>query len=151
MKMILKNVPADLPCVERPYRDIAEKAGMSEDELIGFLGQLKATGVIRRIAAILHHRKARYSHNAMVVWKVDSGRVEEAGTEMAAFPEVSHCYERECGGYWDYNLYTMIHGRSMDDCNDIVRRMSEKTGLTDFRIFLSTREFKKTALVVIDE
>jgi DNA-binding Lrp family transcriptional regulator len=77
--------------------------------------------------------------------------VERVGTTMASFPQVSHCYERETGGYWDYNLYTMLHGKSLKDCENIAKRISEKTGTKDFKMFLSKREFKKTALRVIHE
>jgi DNA-binding Lrp family transcriptional regulator len=141
MNAILKKVPDDFPITERPFRDVAEMKGITEEELLESLKNLRREGTIRRFAAILFHRKAAYTHNAMVVWRVPEDEAQETGPVMAAFPEVSHCYERETGGYWDYTLYTMIH------CVDIVRRISEKVGVKDFRMFLSKREFKKTALV----
>lgn len=151
MEEILKKLPSDLPLTESPYKEIAEKMGIEEDELIRELSRLKNDGIIRRIAAILYHRKASYTHNAMVVWKVEEFNVENAGKVMASFPEVSHCYERDRGGYWDYNVYTMIHGKSIEECNDIARRISEKTGIKDYRMFFSKREFKKTALTMNHE
>jgi siroheme decarboxylase len=147
----LKKIPHDFPVTERPYREMAEKAGVSEEELLRRLEELKKDGTIRRVAAILYHRKALYTHNAMVVWKVEEGDVERIGGILASFPEVSHCYERETGGFWDYTIYTMIHGKDMDECQDAVRRMSEKTGIREFEIFLSKREFKKTSLSVEDD
>jgi DNA-binding Lrp family transcriptional regulator len=151
MYEILKYIPSDFPITESPYREVAEKHGMSEADLISELIKLRLEGIIRRIAAILYHRMAAYTHNAMVVWKVKDADVERVGTIMASFPEVSHCYERETGSYWDYNLYTMLHGKSLRDCEDIAKRISEKTGTKDFKMFLSKREFKKTALRVIHE
>jgi siroheme decarboxylase len=151
MYEILKRIPSDFPIVEDPYKEMAEKYGMTETEVISELSRLKQEGIIRRIAAILYHRRAAYTHNAMVVWKVKAADVERIGGIMASFPEVSHCYERETGGYWDYNLYTMLHGKSLKDCVDIARRISEKTGAEEFKMFLSKREFKKTALRVIHE
>jgi DNA-binding Lrp family transcriptional regulator len=151
MYEILRYVPSDFPITENPYREMAEKHHMSEVDLISGLIKLKQEGTIRRIAAILYHRRAAYTHNAMVVWKVKDADVARIGTIMASFPEVSHCYERETGGYWDYNLYTMIHGKSLRDCEDIAKRISEKTGTKDSKMFLSKREFKKTALRVIHE
>jgi siroheme decarboxylase len=148
---VLRKVPPDLPVVERPYSTIAETIGMSEGGLIDVLRDLKHRGVIRRVAAILYHRRAAYTHNAMVVWKVGPKEVERVGQAMARHPEVSHCYERATGGYWDYNLYTMIHGKSMEECDEIVRRISEEVKVIDYQVLLSKREFKKTALVVADE
>jgi len=124
---------------------------MREADLISGIARLKREGMIRRIAAILYHRRAAYTHNAMVVWKATEPDVERIGEVMASFPEVSHCYERDTGGYWEYNLYTMIHGKSLKDCEQIARRISEKTGVKDFKMFLSKREFKKTALRVIHD
>jgi siroheme decarboxylase len=151
MHKILKNVPGDFPINARPYKEIADKAGISETELLYELNKLKKEGIIRRIAAVLFHRKALYTHNAMVVWKVKDDDVERAGVIMASFPEVSHCYEREKGGYWEYNLYTMIHGKSLEDCREIARHISNRTGIKDFQMFFSKREFKKIPLRVIYE
>jgi siroheme decarboxylase len=148
---VLSKVPADFPLVEHPYDVVGAKAGLSGDELIEALKQLKETGVIRRIAAILYHRRASYTCNAMVVWRVPEEEIEEMGRRMASYPQVSHCYQRETGGYWDYSLYTMIHGRSEEECVGVVRDIAQVTGIDDFRIFFSKRELKKTALVVSDE
>ncbi|MEN6617477.1 MAG: Lrp/AsnC family transcriptional regulator, partial [Syntrophorhabdus sp.] len=71
-----------------------------------------------------------------------------AGRIMSSFPQVSHCYERDGGGSWDYNLFSMIHGKSLKDCTDVVRAISDKTGLKDFQIFFSKREFKKISFSV---
>ncbi len=148
---LLKNLPSDFPLVKNPYEEIAGVMGTNEEELIDRLKRLKNDGVIRRIAAILYHRRASYTHNVMVVWNTGEFDVDKIGAVMASFPEVSHCYERDRGGYWDYNLYTMIHGRSMQECKDIVNRISEKTRIIDYKMFYSMREFKKTALTVGDD
>lgn len=150
-RQFLKDVPDDFPLSRTPYKEIADRAGFNEDELIDKLNRLKQDGIIRRVVAILYHRRASYTHNAMVVWKAEKDETEKTGSLMASFPEVSHCYERDTGGYWDYNLYTMIHGKSIEDCLDIVRRISEITGKKDYKIFFSEREFKKTSIKVGNE
>src|SRR5512137_225280 len=126
MYKILKNVPGDFPIIERPYKEMADKTDMNEAELLSVLNKMKKEGIIRRIAAVLYHRRALYTHNAMVVWKVKDSDVDKAGGIMASFSEVSHCYEREKGGYWDYNVYTMIHGKSLEDCKKIAGRISDQ-------------------------
>ena len=147
----MKKIPHDFPLTERPYREMAARAGVSEEELLHRLKELRKNGTIRRVAAVLYHRKMSYTHNAMVVWKVEEEDVERIGGILASFPEVSHCYERETAGFWDYTIYTMVHGRNMDECKDAVRRMSEKSGIKEYEMFLSKREFKKTSLSVEDE
>lgn len=141
-------MPADFPVTERPYEDMAEKMGMAGEELIKELEALKASGRIRRIAAIVSHRAASYEGNAMVVWRADKNEVEKAGLIMAGFPEVSHCYERATGGYWPYNLYTMVHGRTRRECLATIERMASRSGIEDRRVLFSTREFKKASFTV---
>jgi siroheme decarboxylase len=148
MKNVLARIPSQFPLTNRPYKEMAETIGISETELIDTLKSLKASGVLRRVAAVLAHRRASYSHNAMVIWKVDEKDVERTGAVMASFPEVSHCYERDMGGYWAYNLYTMVHGKRYEDCMKNIERMAQETGIGDYRVLFSKREFKKTSFSV---
>lgn len=138
-------MPSQFPLTERPYGEMAETMGISEEGLIDALKDLKASGIIRRVAAVLSHRNTGYTHNAMVVWKVDGNDIEKTGALMGSFSEVSHCYERDTGGYWDYNLYTMIHGKTFEGCMKSIEDIARKTGIGEYRIFFSKREFKKTS------
>lgn len=151
MDVILQAIPYDFPICKKPYENIAKEADISEAKLINILKDLRTKGVIRRIAAILYHRKAAYMYNAMVVWEVPEDDIEKTGKIMAGFPEVSHCYERERGDYWGYNIFTMIHSRTFEGCTNIALRIAEKTGINTYEMFLSKREFKKTSLMVNSE
>jgi len=104
------------------------------------------SGIIRRFGATLHHQKAGFSANAMVAWIVPDSKVEEAGRIMAGFREVSHCYQRVTQGDWKYNVYTMIHGNSRDECREIARRISKNTGINEYAVLFSVKEFKKTSM-----
>ncbi|HPP75187.1 MAG TPA: Lrp/AsnC family transcriptional regulator, partial [Armatimonadota bacterium] len=57
---------------------------------------------------------------------------------------ISHCYQRPYNPDWPYSVFTMIHGRTPKDCEKIARELSEATGITDYVLLYSTREFKKT-------
>ena len=145
MTKLLEDMPSLFPVTERPYRQMAEIIGIGEEELIIALKDLKASGMVRRVAAVLSHRNAGYLNNAMVVWKVDRDDMEKEGAIMASFQEVSHCYERDTGGYWEYNLYTMVHGKTHEECLESIKNIAQETGLHEYRIFFSKREFKKTS------
>jgi len=148
MYKVLEKIPHDFPVVEKPYEAMARNMGISGKDLIDTLKRFKTEGAVRRVAAVLYHRKASYTHNAMVVWRAADDDTERAGRIMSSLPQVSHCYERDRGGYWDYNLFTMIHGKRSQDCTDTVREISERTGIKDFQIFFSKREFKKISFSV---
>lgn len=146
--MRLELLPSDFPITERPYETMAKDMGMSGTELIGELITLKDQGKIRRIAGMVAHRAVSYQGNAMAVWHVPADRIDAVGAKMAGFPEVSHCYERDTAGYWPYNLYTMVHGKNREDCSQIIERLAAASGITDYRVLFSVREFKKTSFSV---
>ena len=112
------------------------------------LSRLKEEGVIRRISVMVAHRAVSYEGNAMVVWNVPAELLESTGSIMAGFEEVSHCYERDTAGYWPYNLYTMVHGRTREECLAVIEKMAVRSGIRDYRVLFSKREFKKTSFSV---
>ena len=150
-KKIIAAIQGDIPITERPYLEIAEKLGISEDELIQRLEALDSRGIVRRFGATLRHQKSGFSANAMAAWQVDEDRVVEVGKKMAAFKEVSHCYRRNPTPRWPYNLYTMIHAKNVASFKNIVRRMSEKTSITEYTILFSRKELKKTSMEYFPE
>ena len=141
----------DLKLIPEPYKPLAEKMGVSQQELFAKVKELQERAVLRRYAGILHHRKAGFRSNGMGVWAVPEETVDEMGNKMAQFKIVSHCYRRPVYEDWRYNLFTMVHGESDDDCREMIRRMSEDTGLTDYDVLFSVVEFKKTRVEYFEE
>jgi siroheme decarboxylase len=130
----------------RPFREIARKLGIPEDEVVNRIHGLLDDGTIRRICARINHRNLGIIYNAMVVWKVPVEAVEKTGAIMAGYPEVTHCYERECvPGRWDYNLYTVLHGYSKDEVEWHIRQLSAFTGITGYKILYSVKELKRVS------
>jgi DNA-binding Lrp family transcriptional regulator len=117
---------------------------MTEAQVLGVVRSLSRRGAIRRIAASLAHRRLGVRGNLLCAWRVPSRRVNAIGRAMASFPEVSHCYERETPPDWPWNVFTMIHGRTVADALRTVRAIRAKTGLADYVVLQSTRELKKT-------
>jgi DNA-binding Lrp family transcriptional regulator len=99
---------------------------------------------MRRFSAVLHHRRAGFSANAMVVWKVPEERGAEVGEIMAESSHVTHCYERPTYDDWSYSHYTMIHATTPEECEAIVEQISAATQITEKQLVYSTREYKKT-------
>ncbi|MCQ2027236.1 Lrp/AsnC family transcriptional regulator, partial [Clostridium butyricum] len=40
----------------------------------------------------------------------------------------------------------MIHGRTNEDCEEIMKRISQATGITEFSMIFSTAELKKSSM-----
>lgn len=130
-----------------PFQKAAEVLGWSLDEVLDRVGKLKEAGIIRRFGAAMTPHRAGFTSNAMVTWKVDKEREDEVAEIMAAHPRVSHCYLRNGFEGFPYTLYTMTHANSPEELEEILKEMSEKTGVSERRVLKSVREFKKSSPV----
>jgi len=138
-------IQRDLAMTRHPYREIADQAGMTEQDVLIVIRQMLARGVIRKFGAVVRHREAGFSANAMVVWAVPEDRCEQAGQMLSSFAEVTHCYERSPAFEGKYNLFSMIHLRNQD-IEKIVEKIATVTGIQDYRILASEEEFKKSSM-----
>lgn len=144
--LLLRATQDGIPVAPEPFKQIAEELGLTEEEVLSRLNNLIKEGVIRRFGASIGHRAIGITANAMCTWDVPDERVEEAGAIMAGFPEVTHCYERPRYPDWKYNLFTMIHAYSREECEKIAKEISISTGIKDYSILFSEKEFKKTGV-----
>ncbi len=146
-RRILRIVQDTLPNSATPFADIAAQVGSTEKEVLALLERLKKGGQIRRFGATLRHQQAGYGFNAMVAWYVEDGvDIDEVGRVMAKRPEISHCYLRRNCMDWPYNVYTMIHGKSREDCMRVVEELCRQTGVTQYDTLFSHKELKKTSM-----
>ena len=145
-KKIIGLIQGDLPLTPRPFAALAERIGMTEKEFLNRVADLKKRGVIRRFGATLRHQEAGFSSNAMIAWHVPDDGIDEAGKILAEFREVTHCYQRKSRKDWKYNLYTMVHGGSREECYRIAERMSRASGIHDYILLFSEKEFRKTSM-----
>ncbi len=143
--MLLKAAQDGFELTEQPYLALGEQLGISEEEVMRRLEHLQQEGVVRRIAATIGHRALGIVANAMIVWKVPAWQVQDAGEIFAGSEEVTHCYERATATDWPYNLYTMVHSRSREDCLRIVDQLSRASGIREYRVLFSEKEYKKTS------
>ena len=146
-KKIIASLQEDIEITERPYLGIARKLEISEPVLLETLQGLCDRGIIRRYGATLRHQKTGFTANAMAAWQVDEARIDEVGSKMASFREVSHCYRRNPTDRWPYNLYTMIHASDEDACRQTAQNMSEATSVDTYTLLFSRKELKKTSMV----
>lgn len=150
-KKIIALLQTDIPVVKRPFLEMAEKIGITEDEFMTVLKDLDSRGMIRRFGATLKHQKSGYKANAMVAWKVAEDRVEKTGSIMETFREITHCYRRNPAPGWKYNLYTMVHAATEDDCYAIVKKISQAVGEDDYSLLFSRQELKKTSMKYFED
>lgn len=145
-KKVISLIQGDLPVDQRPFAVMAEQIGITEAQFIERVQNLKKQGIIRRFGATLRHQEAGFSSNAMVAWLVPDHRIDEVGEILARFREVTHCYQRKPQKDWPYNLYTMVHGNNRKQCYQIAKQMSLSTGIDNYELLFSEKEFRKISM-----
>lgn len=129
-----------------PYNVLAEELHWQLDAFLSRATRLLEAETMRRFGAVLRHQKAGFLANAMGVWLVEPEKAAGAGKIMARFKEVSHCYQRPTLPDWPYSLFTMIHGRTAQDCENVMGKIAKATGLNTYALLFSTDELKKSSM-----
>ncbi len=150
-KEIIRVLQDDFPLVEEPYKVLAARVGISEEEFMEHVRCLSEEKKIRKMGAVLRHREVGFSSNVLCAWEVLEERLDEVACHMSKHPAVSHCYDRDTAEGWPYNLYTMIHGQTREECDGIAARLAEETGVTNRVMLYSKREWKKTSMKYFSE
>jgi len=144
---VIRATQGPMPVLEEPYAPAAERLGVSQEEVLARLASLRERNGLRRVAAILYHRRAGFSANGMGVWQVPDDEILDTGRRMAAFRGISHCYQRPTYPDWPYSVFTMAHGRSKEECDAILDSIAEATGITGRATLYSSTEFKKVRML----
>jgi siroheme decarboxylase len=144
---VIKALQGDMPVTPKPYAPAAASLGIPQAKFLEHLEGMRERRLLRRVAAILFHRRAGFSANGMGVWRVPQGEELEYGKRMAAFRGISHCYQRPTYADWPYSVFTMAHGRSKEECDAILDAIALETGIEDRATLYSSTEFKKIRLL----
>jgi siroheme decarboxylase len=143
---VIRATQGPMDVVPEPFAPAAAQLEISQRELLDHLESMRERRALRRVAAILFHRRAGFSANGMGVWKVPEERIPELGPRMASFRGISHCYQRPTYPDWAYSVFTMAHGRSKEECDAILDSIAADTGIDERRTLYSSTEFKKCRL-----
>jgi DNA-binding Lrp family transcriptional regulator len=145
-KDYVRALQEDMEVRADPYAPIAERLKTSTAEMFQWCLAFQKQGRLRRVAGILNHRKAGFAANGMGVWVVPEARVQEVGGFFAGYSAVTHCYLRPTYPDWPYNIFTMVHSKKINQCDQVIAEMSDKSGLKDYAILYSHKEYKKIRL-----
>jgi DNA-binding Lrp family transcriptional regulator len=144
---VVRATQGDMPVAPEPYAPAAAELGIAVEDLLAHMAGMRERGLLRRVAAILYHRRAGFSANGMGVWQVPAERIEELGPRMASFRGISHCYQRPTYADWPYSVFTMAHGRSKEECDAVLDAIAADTAITERATLYSSTEFKKIRLL----
>ena len=150
-KNVIRARQGDFPLVPEPYKELAARAGVTEDVFLARVRELSEKKMIRKMGAVLRHREIGFAANALCAWEVPADRLDDVAKSMAASPSISHCYDRNTAPGWPYNLYTMIHGHSRAECESIADTLGKENHIENRVMLYSKKEWKKTSMKYFSE
>ena len=135
---LLNKIQSPFPMVDRPFKQLGEEVGISEQEVIDRLIELKRTNVLRQISAIFDTRRLGFK-TTLVAMAYEPKKLHKAALEINKHPGVSHNYARE-GSY--YNLWFTLAVPPEHDLEATAKYMARKTEALEQRIMPTKRFFK---------
>lgn len=147
----VRILQADCPIDPEPFSRLVERerSYLDAGNVARIGAELREKGVMRRYSAVLRHREVGFKANAMTAWRPDSSRpLDEIVGTFRKSQSVSHLYLRRARrGTWDHPLFAMIHARSQDELAEIVGTLSRASGIGDYMLLPTLREFKKERVI----
>ena len=143
---ILRVIQDGVPLTREPFKEAADKLGMTQEELVKRVKAMNENGLIRRFSANINQRKLGITANAVVVWNIPEEKMEAAVPIFLERGEMSHIYERRVyPGRWEYNLYTVVHDYDRESVERFAKELAEEIGVKDYQVLFSKRRFKGTS------
>ncbi|OPY11713.1 MAG: hypothetical protein A4E70_01411 [Syntrophus sp. PtaU1.Bin005] len=145
-KHLLNLLQTDFPLEAEPFRAVAEKLGISEDEVLRRISSLKDEGVIRRIGAVLDSARLGFA-SRLCAARVPEERVPLFVGRVNVLPGVTHNYGRSHA----CNIWFTLIAPSEEELEGTIERLSEETGIENIMTFRAARTFKIDAKFLFDE
>ncbi|OPX71695.1 MAG: hypothetical protein A4E39_01864 [Methanoregulaceae archaeon PtaB.Bin152] len=124
---ILDALQEEVPLVCRPWDVVAEKVGITSEELLIRMEQLRDAGILRGISPTLESRRWGLPSATLVALKVPPGRVEEVAALVSSYPEVSHNFLRD----HPFPLWFTLSGRDEGHVRALLSDILERAGLSE--------------------
>ena len=143
---ILQLIQDGVPVTREPFKEAADKLGMTQEELVKRVKAMNENGLIRRFSANINQRKLGITANAVVVWNIPEAKMEATVPVFLERGEISHIYERRVyPGRWEYNLYTVVHDYDRESVERFAKKIADEIGVDDYQVLFSKRRFKGTS------
>jgi siroheme decarboxylase len=139
-KKILGTIQSGFPLSRRPYKDLSDLLGLSEEEIVGRVKNLKKNGIIRRIGGSFDSRCLGFT-TTLCAAKVPDNRVEFFVREVNKYPEVTHNYLRD----HEYNIWFTLITSDQRKINRLIGEIIHSTGVRELINLPATKTFKVSA------
>ena len=136
-KSLLNLIQRNLPIAQRPFLELANILGTTEDNVIERLRYLKEHGYIRRIGPFFDSGKLEYK-GTLVALKVKDGYMEKVAQFINKYPGATHNYQRE----GEYNLWFTLLTHSEEKRTQILNEIKAQEGVEKLMNLVSNKKYK---------
>jgi DNA-binding Lrp family transcriptional regulator len=134
---IINEIQSDFPIVPRPFLDLADRLGSTEEEILARIGELKRRGIIRRIGGNFQSRKLNFT-STLCAARVPKGKLKRFVEVVNRYAGVTHNYLRR----HEYNVWFTFIAPDMQTIERSLQEIAETTGVTDILNLPAVRMFK---------
>ena len=134
---IINAIQSDYPISPRPYLELGKRFGVSESEVLERVKRLKESGIIRRIGANFNSRKLNFT-STLCAARVPKEKLAGFVEEVNSYSGVTHNYLRD----HEYNVWFTFIAPSMEQVEEALKEISEKTGVPEVRNLPAVKTYK---------
>jgi siroheme decarboxylase len=134
---IINQIQSDFPITTRPFQTIADRIGITEQEVLTRICQLKKKKIIRRIGGNFVPEKLGFV-STLCAAKVPEDKIDEFSTIVNQYPGVTHNYLRDN----PYNIWFTFIASSIEEIEKNLIQISEITGIMGILNLPATKVFK---------
>lgn len=139
-KILLNNIQIDFPVDSRPFHIIAQKLGLTEDEVINRIRQMKEDMLIRRIGGNFSPDKLGY-YSTLCAARVPEEKIDFFTKTVNYYSGVTHNYQRD----HEYNIWFTFIAPSFEIIEKSLKDISDATQVEPILNLPATRVFKISA------
>lgn len=139
-KTLLNNIQMDFPIDPRPFNTIAEKLGLTEDEVINRIRQMKEDLLIRRIGGNFSPDKLGY-FSTLCAARVPKEKIDLFTKTVNSYSGVTHNYQRD----HRFNIWFTFIAPSVEMIEKSLKEISETTQVEPILNLPATKVFKISA------
>ncbi|MBI4208401.1 MAG: AsnC family transcriptional regulator [Deltaproteobacteria bacterium] len=136
-RKILNRIQADFPLVQRPFAEMAQSLGTTEEEVLERVRQLFQAKIIRQIGPIFDTRNLGYA-SSLVAFRIPQDKLIAGAKMINSHPGVSHNYERNN----DFNLWFTIAVPPGENLEKHIEALTQLTHAESGRILQTIQLFK---------
>ncbi|MFZ2089907.1 MAG: AsnC family transcriptional regulator, partial [Desulfobaccales bacterium] len=125
-RAILNEIQSHFPLVPRPYAEMGQRVGATEEEVLARVKKMHNAGIIRRIGANFTSRKLGYT-STLCAARVPPGKLSQFAEVVNHYPGVTHNYLRK----HRYNVWFTLIAESPERLADILKEICQASGVDE--------------------